>query len=75
MPTKETRIVAPRGVVIKKVRAMQRAKRMWERSQARRRVSQGIWAAERRRVRREWVVGEGVGGKKEVIDADIGVVG
>ncbi len=55
---------------MKKVKAMQMAKRIWERSQARRRVSQGIWHEERRRVRREWESGEGVRGKKDVILAE-----
>ena len=61
MPTMPVRMMAWVGVRMKKVRSMQRKKRRWERSQARRRVSQGIWRRERRRVRRAWRVGEGVG--------------
>ncbi len=69
-PTKPTRTVAAVGVLMKKVKPMQMAKRMWERIQARRRVSQGIWQADRSRVRREWESGEGVGGKKDVMLAE-----
>lgn len=65
-----TNAVAPFVDVMKKVRNIHAAKRICESSQARRRVSQGICKAERRRARREWVA-ESVTGKKDVIEADI----
>ena len=69
-PTRPTKAVAAWVVVMKNVRNIQSAKRTCERSQARRRVSQGIWQAERRREKREWSFGEGLGGKKDVMDAE-----
>ena len=60
IPMRETRIVAEVVVWTKKVSQVRRAKRAWERSQARRRVSQGICRmsrngrVEQRRVRAWW---------------------
>lgn len=69
---KPVRTVAWRVVRTKKVHNMQRANRMCESIQARRRVSHGIWKRLRRRVRRAWrpAEGEGAGGKKDVMDAE-----
>ncbi len=51
MPMKAVRMVAAVAVVMKKVLAIQRAKKMCERSQVRRRVSHGIWRREMRCLR------------------------
>ena len=71
-PTTPANTVAWVGVEMKKVEAMQTAKRIWESSQARRRVSHFIWQRSKRRVRRAWRVGDGEGaeGKKDVILAE-----
>ena len=57
---------------MKKVDAMQSAKSKWLTSQARRRVSHGIWKISSKRARRAWrlALGVGAGGKKEDIEAD-----
>ena len=70
MPMSAVWIVAAVTEVMKKVEAIHAAKRKWERSHARRRVSQGIWRAERRRLRRAWRAG-GVGREeKDVKEAE-----
>ena len=84
-PTTPTRAVPAAVLVMKKVEHIQIANRMWERSQARRSVSQLSWQAERRRVRREWDSGEGAVGKYDMdaesvpgvpgVDARFGVEG